>query len=157
MIRAAVPADAALAAGLALRLWPGHTEEELTAEMAELISSSEAVIFLAFEECRAVGFAQVQLRRDYVEGTTSSPVGYLEGIYVEETYRRRGIASRLTAAGEQWSAEQGCREFASSCEADNLLSAQFHRGAGFQDAGCIQCFVKSLNSFIRLDISASPR
>ena len=130
MIRAAVPADAALAAGLALRLWPGHTEEELTAEMAELISSSEAVIFLAFEECRAVGFAQV---------------------------RRRGIASRLTAAGEQWSAEQGCREFASSCEADNLLSARFHRGAGFQDAGCIQCFVKSLNSFIRLDISASPR
>ena len=93
MIRAAVPADAALAAGLALRLWPGHTEEELTAEMAELISSSEAVIFIAFEECRAVGFAQVQLRRDYVEGTTSSPVGYLEGIYVEETYRRRGIAS----------------------------------------------------------------
>lgn len=95
-------------------LWPGHTEEELTAEMAELISSSEAVIFLAFEECRAVGFAQVQLRRDYVEGTTSSPVGYLEGIYVEETYRRRGIASRLTAARgtmERGTGMPGIRQF----------------------------------------------
>lgn len=55
MIRAAVPADAALAAGLALRLWPGHTEEELTAEMAAAVSSSEADVFLAFEECRAGG------------------------------------------------------------------------------------------------------
>ena len=36
----------------------------------------------------AVGFAQCGLRRDYVEGTDSSPVGYLEGIFIKEEYRK---------------------------------------------------------------------
>ena len=38
------------------------------------------------------GFAQCGLRFDYVEGTDSSPVGYLEGIFVLEEYKKRGYA-----------------------------------------------------------------
>ena len=34
-----------------------------------------------------IGFAQCTLRNDYVEGSSSSPVGYLEGIYVKDEYR----------------------------------------------------------------------
>ena len=62
----------------------------------------------------AVGFAQVQLRRDYVGGNHLSPVGYLEGIYVEETYRRRGIAFppyRCRGTMERGTGMPGIRQF----------------------------------------------
>ena len=49
-----------------------------------------------------VGFAQCGLRRDYVEGTESSPVGYLEGIFVKESYRSKGCAKELLLACESW-------------------------------------------------------
>ena len=87
---------------------------------------------------------QCQLRRDYVQGAGSSPVGYLEGIFVREEYRRRGHARELLAACQAWAAEQGCREFASDCELDNQASYRFHRAAGFAEAGRIICFIKKL-------------
>ncbi|WP_225743526.1 GNAT family N-acetyltransferase [Marinilactibacillus sp. Marseille-P9653] len=37
----------------------------------------------------------------YVEGTNTSPVGYLEGIYVEPYYRRHKIAQVLLEHCEQ--------------------------------------------------------
>lgn len=36
-----------------------------------------------------IGFAQCQLRCDYVEGTKTTPVGYLEGIFIKDGYRRK--------------------------------------------------------------------
>ena len=63
--------------------------EELEGEFAELIPSEDCAVFLSVAEDGPVGFAQCQLRRDYVEGTQSSPVGYLEGIFVLPAYRNR--------------------------------------------------------------------
>jgi aminoglycoside 6'-N-acetyltransferase I len=79
-----------------------------------------------------------------VEGTENSPVGYLEGIYVEPSFRGRGIARQLLSAAENWAREQDCREFASDCELDNLESLAFHLGVGFREANRIICFVKEL-------------
>ena len=64
--------DLAILAGLACQLWPHHTVEEMRAEYAETIAKPDAVFFLAFAQETAVGFAQCQLRYDYVEGTDSS-------------------------------------------------------------------------------------
>ena len=90
MIREAVPSDLEAVASLAARLWPAHAPEDLKPEIAELIAARDAAIFLLFDDDGSpTGFAQCQLRRDYVEGTGTSPVGYLEGIYVDETQRRR--------------------------------------------------------------------
>ena len=89
-----------------------------------------------------LGFAQCQLRTDYVEGTHTSPVGYLEGIYVAAHCRRHGHASALLAACEQWAAEMGCTEFASDCEIGNDVSLRFHLHAGFQEANRIICLTK---------------
>ena len=91
-----------------------------------------------------MGFAQCQLRHDYVEGTDSSPVGYLEGIYVIPSCRHRGIAGVLLAACERWAVKMGCTEFASDCELDNLESLAFHKSAGFTEANRIICFTKKL-------------
>ena len=144
MIRKAEKIDATVLGELASRLWPHNTAVKMEAEMTELLAKADTAAFLAYEEETATGFAQCGLRRDYVEGTESSPVGYLEGIYVDETYRGRGIAKKLLAACEDWAREQGCREFASDCELDNSLSLKFHLNAGFQEANRIICFTKKL-------------
>ena len=140
MIRRAVPSDISTIAALALKLWPGHDREELMTELGELLVKKDAAFFLAAEQ----GFAQCQLRYDYVEGTCSSPVGYLEGIFVEENCRRQGLAKQLLTACESWAREQGCREFASDCELTNTQSLRFHLGLGFEEANRIIYFTKKL-------------
>ncbi|MGN1002068.1 MAG: aminoglycoside 6'-N-acetyltransferase [Oscillospiraceae bacterium] len=144
MIVRAGRADAAQAAELACLLWNSHSLEELTAEFAELAESGDGALFLLREAGEAVGFAQCSLRRDYVEGTASSPVGYLEGIFVRKEYRRRGFARELLAACQDWAREKGCTEFASDCELDNEDSRRFHLKMGFAEAERIVCFAKKL-------------
>lgn len=133
-------ADAAV---LAAELWPEHTAEELLEDFY-LLDEAESALFLATEEDAPVGFAQCQLRHDYVEGTEHSPVGYLEGIYVRGNYRGKGLAKALLAACEGWAKEKGCVEFASDCELDNSGSLAFHLSVGFEEANRIICFTKKL-------------
>lgn len=93
---------------------------------------------------KPVGFAQCQLRREYVEGTGTSPLGYLEGIFVLEAYRLRGYAKELLLSCEKWSKEKQCSEFASDCELENDDSLRFHIAMGFEEANRIICFRKSI-------------
>ena len=143
-IRKASSADIAAIAKLAHLLWPHHEAAELEAELAPMLSAASAAVFLALNENNAVGFAQCQLRHDYVEGTDSSPVGYLEGIYVIDSYRKTGIARALLSACETWAKEKGWTEFASDCELTNADSLHFHLNVGFEEANRIICFTKRL-------------
>ena len=122
--------------------------EELTQEFYEYISKENGTIFLAMIDGCAVGFAQCGLRRDYVEGTDSSPVGYLEGIFVKEEYRKRGVARDMLEACQKWAKGQGCAEFASDCELDNEDSLKFHIKMGFVEANRIICFTKKLKDSV---------
>lgn len=117
---------------------------KLAEEFSELMDSDECAVFLLSMGGRPAGFAQCQLRHDYVEGTDSSPVGYLEGIFVLPEYRSQGCARELLARCEQWAREQGCTEFASDCELDNDGSLAFHLKMGFTEANRIICFTKRL-------------
>ena len=116
----------------------------MQAEFVDIIAKPDAAFFLAYAEETAVGFAQCQLRHDYVEGTDSSPVGYLEGIYVADGYRKQGVAKALLSACESWAKTKGCTEFASDCEPDNVQSLQFHLNVGFEEANRIICFTKKI-------------
>ncbi|MDD6144368.1 MAG: GNAT family N-acetyltransferase [bacterium] len=144
MIRRAEAADLDQLTALTLALWPDCAYEERWNDMADLLASSEAAVFLLMDGENAAGFAQCQLRHDYVEGTESSPVGYLEGIYVAEPYRGKGCARELLKACERWAASWGCTEFASDCELHNTDSLAFHLKAGFTEANRIICFTKKL-------------
>jgi aminoglycoside 6'-N-acetyltransferase I len=129
---------------LALELWPGSTTEEMRADLQTVLSKEDAAFFLLFVEGRAIGFAQVSLRYDYVEGTQTSPVGYLEGIYIEPNHRRRGLGRSLVTACEVWVRRKGCDEFASDCELTNEESLLFHLHTGFLEANRIICFAKKV-------------
>ncbi len=142
-IRKALPADALLLGQLARRMW-AHDPGALAAEFAELTACEEAACFLAFDGDEGVGFAQCQLRHDYVEGCATSPVGFLEGIYVEEGHRHTGVAKNLLRACEDWARSTGCSEFASDCEIDNDASLAWHLHAGFEEMGRTIWFAKKL-------------
>lgn len=144
MIRKATPADCQLLAELAAQLWGTHSTADLMEEFSSSLCSDTAAFFLQYCENTPVGFAQCGLRCDYVEGTETSPVGYLEGIFVQAEHRHKGYASALLSACEAWAKSQGCTEFASDCELDNTDSLQFHLATGFQEANRIICFTKKL-------------
>ena len=145
MIQRATEHDTEVLAGLAVLLWDNHDVAELRDEFAEILKSVEAACFLACEAGVPLGFAQCQLRHDYVEGTKTSPVGYLEGIFVAPSCRHRGFAAALLRACENWAEEMGCTEFASDCELTNSDSYAFHKSMGFVEANRIICFTKTLS------------
>lgn len=144
MIKTATIADAGAISKLAVKLWPEHTVEELEKECMDIIGGGKGAVFLLFLEGQPAGFAQCQLRNDYVEGTGSSPVGYLEGIFIEQDFRRKGHAKELLAVCEDWARKQGCTEFASDCEFGNCDSLAFHLNMGFAEANRVICFTKKL-------------
>lgn len=144
MIKRAESGDIQSVAELAVLMWSENTVQDLRDMFADLISREDAQLFLKYDQDAPVGFAQCQLRHDYVEGTDSSPVGYLEGVFVKEEYRNRGYAKELLAECEKWAKEKGCKEFASDCEIENVSSFHFHMASGFEEANRIICFVKEL-------------
>lgn len=129
----------------ALKLWPEHTWEQLYEEFKDLLLSEKDEVFLAKVEDVFVGFVHISIRHDYVEGSNTSPVGYIEAIYVEKQYRKRGISKKLVEAGEQWAKALGCLQMASDTELHNVDSQRFHKKLGFKEANRIVAFIKEID------------
>ena len=131
---------------LRLKLW-AHVSAEESLESFEnvLRNHSQEQIFLAENaDGELVGFLEAGLRRDYVEGCETSPVGYIEGWFVEANLRRQKIGLKLVEAAEDWARELGCREMASDCELENVVSLRAHLGVGYAEASRNIHFTKSL-------------
>lgn len=133
-------------AALRQALWPQDTEREHRAEAEALLGQPErAVAFLARTAGgRAAGFAEATLRRDYVNGCVTSPVAFLEGIYVRPDDRNRGVARLLCEAVEAWAVERGCAEFASDVELHNTGSQRMHVALGFEETERVVYYRKPL-------------
>lgn len=129
------------------RLWPDCPVDQHHREMATLAADpARHVQFLARDEHGvAVGLLEATLRTDYVNGTSSSPVAFLEGIYVEPAHRRRGHAKALVGALLGWARRRGCRELASDALADNVASHAFHRAIGFAETERVVFFRRDLD------------
>ena len=144
MVRKATACDISHIARLAHSLWPHADQEDLETEFRDYLKNSQCALFLCFRQDIPVGFAQCQLRHDYVEGCETTPVGFLEGVYVDPAYHRKGVARQLVAACEDWARSLGCSEFGSDCEIDNAESLAFHLAIGFEEAGRTIWFNKKL-------------
>ena len=129
-------------AQLACALWPELTTTQALQELADGKRPNE---FIYYVDEQPAAFISLSLRHDYVEGTSSSPVGYLEGIYVKPDCRKRGIANELVQFAKQWSISMGCTELASDCELGNEASRIFHEHVGFTEANRVICFTMGLN------------
>lgn len=116
----------------------------LETEVTKNINDEDCAYYMKVLDGSPVGFAECRLRHGYVEGTDSSPVGYLEGIFVLAAYRYQSIGSELINVCEKWAKGKGCTEFASDCEIDNPGSLKFHLETGFEEMNRIICLRKDL-------------
>lgn len=116
-----------------LGLWPDCSREQHLEEMAAFLQDpGRYANFIARSSGGyALGFAEASIRTDYVNGTESSPVGYLEGLYVKPEARTHGVARLLIDAVSEWAAAQGCSELASDTQPENTISQAVHTRLGF--------------------------
>jgi aminoglycoside 6'-N-acetyltransferase I len=127
-------------------LWPDETLEEHRKYARSLLNRTEdAVVLLAREEGGdVVAFAEATLRRDYVNGCSASPVGFLEGVYVKPRCRNRGLSRLLCEALEDWAVDRGCIEFASDVLLQNALGQRVHEALGFEETERVVFYAKRL-------------
>ncbi|AFY87332.1 MULTISPECIES: aminoglycoside 6'-N-acetyltransferase [Cyanophyceae] len=132
---------------LALKLWSDESVEEMQRSLTNILYSPREAGFLVKDDnAKAIGFINLSLRYDYVPGATQSPVAYVEGIYVEDEYRKQGIGTKLIQFAQQWAIERGCMELASDALLDNTASYDFHTKVGFQEVERVVTFIKQVTS-----------
>lgn len=137
-VRFAQPADQSALGRMRKALWPESTAEEHAGELALLLAGQApgtlplVVIVAEAGDGSLAGFLEAGLR-SHAEGCDPArPVAYVEGWYVAEQHRQRGIGKSLLAAAEEWARSQGCAEMASDAVIGNSLSKNVHERLGFQ-------------------------
>ena len=119
-------------------LWPKVPAEEHARELTEILEGKPVttlplIILVAEASDRGLaGFLEVDLRSHADGCNPSRPVGYVEGWYVNEDYRHRGIGRKLLAAAEDWARSQDCIEMASDTWVDNDVSQHVHEALGYE-------------------------
>jgi aminoglycoside 6'-N-acetyltransferase I len=136
-IRPARPSDAAALGRMRAALWPdgtaSHHEEEVAETIAGRAATSTPLVNIVAESGNGtiVGFVEVGLRSHANGCDPGQPVGFIEGWYVLEHYRRKGIGRRLITAAEDWARHHGCREMASDTPIENESSQRAHEALGY--------------------------
>jgi aminoglycoside 6'-N-acetyltransferase I len=125
-------------------LWPDCPDGRHVLEMEQLLRSDGAILLAEERGGQVVGFAELSIRKDHVEGTTSAPVPYLEGWYVMPAHRGMGIGRALIRHVEEWALAAGFSEIASDAELNNPDSIRAHAHLGFREVGRTVHFVRRL-------------
>lgn len=126
-------------------LWPDSSEDDLNKSFKDIFASPKEISFVSQSETgELTGFAIISVRSEFVEGATSSPAGYLEGIFVYPGYRKQEVGRHLVELGEKWCKGKGCKQMGSDTAITNTDSTEFHNKLGFQVTSKNTCFIKDL-------------
>lgn len=114
-------------------LWPEADLDELKYEMIDIRADANQPVFVA--QCpdgSLCGMLEVSIRKT-APGCVTDRIGYLEGWYVDEAWRRHGVGRRLVAAAEAWARALGCVEMASDTNPEYAISPLAHEALGFHE------------------------
>ena len=113
---------------------PGEHARELTQILEGKAPVTMPLVILVAEASDRIlaGFLEVDLRSHADGCNPSRPVGYIEGWYVAENHRHRGVGRKLLAVAEDWARSQGCVEIASDALINNELSQRAHESLGYE-------------------------
>jgi aminoglycoside 6'-N-acetyltransferase I len=120
------------AAELSIELWPDSSLTEMTAHYEGVLNASLATCFLLQNESGYFGFIELS-------------VAYIEGLFVNPTYRHKGSGRRLIKHAEDWARTKGFKQLCSDTELENSPSIEFHTSSGFTEVSRIVCFVKDID------------
>src|SRR5829696_1202084 len=125
-------------------LWPACSMEQIRAEAAAYGSVlREAVLVADRGDGTIVAFVEVSIR-PYGRGCPASPIGYVEGWYVEPAERRKGVGRALVDAAEAWARGNGCAAMGSDRDWDNDVSRSAHLSLGYRPTEPCEVFWKPL-------------
>jgi aminoglycoside 6'-N-acetyltransferase I len=144
IIRRARSADKPEWLRMRLLLWPFGTAESLSEDMDDLLADPLTPVFVAARQDGSLGGFLEAGTRKYAEGADSSPVGYIEGWYVDEDLREKGLGKALVGAAENWARSQGLTEMGSDTWLDNEVSIRAHLKMGYEEAERLVHFIKKL-------------
>lgn len=136
-VRQARVGDQKQIAAMCALLWPESSAAEHGEEVGAILASglygTMPAVFLVSEADGALtGFVQMGLRSHADGCDPSRPVGFVEGWFVLERFRHRGIGAVLMRAAERWAELQGCTEMASDTWVDEEVSQKAHQAMGFE-------------------------
>jgi aminoglycoside 6'-N-acetyltransferase I len=139
-IRPAQASDLDQLAHLCEALWPKSSAGEHAQELRPLLEGKAALVltmpFTIFvaetSDGTLVGFLEVDLRSHADGCNPLQAVGYIEGWYVAEDHRQRGVGKRLLARAEDWARSHRCVEMASDALVDNELSQRAHEALDYE-------------------------
>jgi aminoglycoside 6'-N-acetyltransferase I len=119
-------------------LWPDGSMLQHETEAAAMIRTRmngtlPGTFFVAEAlDRKLIGFIQVGLRSHADGCDMDTPVGFVEGWFVEEQWRGAGIGRILMMAAEEGARVRQCREMASDALLDNQPSLRAHSALGFE-------------------------
>jgi aminoglycoside 6'-N-acetyltransferase I len=152
LIRQMGAADRAVWAGMRASLWPEETPQQHTEGIDQVLEDGEAWGFIAETPTGApAGFAEIAIRK-YANGCDGRPVAFLEGIWVREDFRRRGLGAQLVSHIESFLTARGFHEIGSDTPLDNDVSQSAHLGWGFSETERVVYFRKLLPATARSEI-----
>jgi aminoglycoside 6'-N-acetyltransferase I len=132
MVRQGRESDRHALARMRTLLWPEASFEEHLQELDRAGGSLPTVNLVAEDHGNVVGFVEAGLRSHADGCDTARPVGFIEGWFVDEAFRNRGVGRELMRAAEDWARAQGCVEMASDTWIDHEGSQRAHEALGFQ-------------------------
>jgi aminoglycoside 6'-N-acetyltransferase I len=141
-----MPEQADFPAWLRLRqaLWPECSLEQHELEMTTVLADADrAAVFVASGESGLTGFVEIAMR-PWADGCETSPVGYVEGIFVTPEARGTGVGRALLRVAEAWAADRGCREMASDTPLDNAIARAVHQSLGYSEGAVLVHFHKRI-------------
>ncbi len=125
-------------------LWPEAGPADLSNEMDQMLQDALTPVFvLERSEGGLGGFLEAGTRK-FAEGCTTTPVGYIEGWFVDEDLRGRGFGHQLVRAAEDWARSQGLKEMGSDTWLDNEGSIRAHLAMGYHETERVVNFAKTL-------------
>jgi aminoglycoside 6'-N-acetyltransferase I len=144
IIRQMIETDKALWQAMRCALWPEEGNEDHATMMQQILLAEDAWAFIAqTSDGRHAGFAELAIRK-YANGCVSAPVPFLEGIWVEPHFRRKGVAVQLVRYVETFVKARGFREIGSDALLDNKVSYAAHEAWGFIETERVVYFRKSI-------------
>jgi GNAT superfamily N-acetyltransferase len=96
--------------------------------LAAIVASESAAAFVAEEGGALAGMVTIQLTISTAEG---GPSGLLEDLFVEEAFRRSGVAGLLVAEAEAWCSERGGSRVQLLADRDNEGALRFYDAVGY--------------------------
>lgn len=99
--------------------------------LAERMERGESVVFMAFEDDRALGFTQLYPQFSSVGMDRN---WLLNDLYVDERARKKGVATQLLEAARAWGHETGARWLLLETGVDNYAAQALYEKAGWSRA-----------------------